>query len=113
MDATLSYLYLFGFSSRRTRHLDALLPILAAQKIKGEQVGLVLLHDAVIGTTTPGATPSSLLQLVTMGIKVFALVPDIEARGLVSTNLLPQISPISYDDLADLLAGVPKVASWA
>ncbi len=112
METDLSYLYLFGFSSRRTRHLDTLLPIITGQKLNGEKLGVVLLHDAVIGSTTPGVTPQSLLQLVTMGIKVFALIPDLEARGLAPTNLLPQISPLSYDDLADLLVGVPKVASW-
>jgi sulfur relay protein TusB/DsrH len=113
MDVNLSYLYLFGFSSRRTRHLDVLLPIIARQQKKGENVGVVLLHDAVIGSTMPGAVPQSLLQLLSMGIKVFALIPDIEARGMALANLMPQISPLSYDDLADLLAGVPKVASWA
>ncbi len=76
-------------------------------------MGLVLLHDAVIGSTSPGAAPQSLLQLVAMGIKTFAVVPDLEARGLAQVNLLPQIMPLSYDDLADLLAGVPKVAFWA
>ncbi len=112
METDLSYLYLFGFSPRRTRHLDTLLPIITGQKLKGEKLGLVLLHDAVIGSTTPGAAPQSLLQLVAMGVKVFALVPDLEARGLTPANLLPQIVPISYDNLADLLAGVPKVGSW-
>jgi sulfur relay protein TusB/DsrH len=113
MHVDLSYLYLFGFSARRTRHLDTLLSIIAKHKQRGEKVGMVLLHDAVIGSTAPGTTPQSLLQLVAMGVKLFALIPDLEARGLAQTNLLPQISPLSYDDLADLLAGVPKVASWA
>jgi sulfur relay protein TusB/DsrH len=112
MENDLSYLYLFGFSPRRTRHLDTLLPVIAQQQQNGEKMGLVLLHDAVIGSTPPGATPQSLLQLVSMGVKVFALVPDLEARGMTQANLLPQISPLSYDLLADLLAEVPKVASW-
>ncbi len=112
METDLSYLYLFGFSSRRTRHLDTLLPIIATQKLNGEKLGFVLLHDAVIGSTSPGAAPQTLLQLVSMGVKVFALIPDLEARGLAPSNLLQQISPLSYDDLADLLASSAKVASW-
>src|SRR4030042_3160224 len=111
METDLSYLYLFGFSPRRTRQLDTLLPIIAGQKLNGEKMGLVLLQDAVIGSTTPGAAPQSLLQLIAMGIKVFVLVPDLEARGLAQANLLPQIVPLSYDDLADLLAEVPQVGA--
>ncbi len=112
METNLSYLYLFGFSARRTRNLDTLIPIIAVQKRNGEKIGVVLLHDAVIGSTTPGAAPQSLLQLLSMGIQVFSLVPDLEARGLAPANLLPQFSPLSYDGLADLLAGVPKIGSW-
>jgi len=112
MDADVSYLYLFGFSPRRSCHLDRLLPVINRQQRKGEKIGIVLLHDAVIGSTSPGTTPQSILQLLSMATKVFALVPDLEARGLKQTDLLPQISPLTYDDLVDLLAGVPKVATW-
>ena len=50
-------MYLFGYSEMTGTHLERLLPILKAQINKGSTVGLVLIHDGVIGINKKGRIP--------------------------------------------------------
>jgi sulfur relay protein TusB/DsrH len=86
---------------------------MAAQRAQGTKIGVVLLHDAVIGTTRPDSMPQSLKDLLALPTTVFVLAPDLEARGLDAGVLPDEIRPLQYDDLVDLLAEVSKVHSWA
>ncbi|HMF31850.1 MAG TPA: sulfurtransferase complex subunit TusB [Candidatus Lokiarchaeia archaeon] len=113
MSTNLGCVYLFGFSLRQTRRLETLLPLIVAQRANDMEVCVVLLHDAVIGTTKIGVTPQSLQDLLALPTTVYVLAPDLEARGLDPNQLLDDIRSLQYDDLVDLLAEVPKVFSWA
>ncbi|MFX0048237.1 MAG: DsrH/TusB family sulfur metabolism protein, partial [Candidatus Hermodarchaeota archaeon] len=45
-------------------------------------------------------------------VSVYALLPDLLARGIEPNMVDPRIVCIEYDDLVDILAQTPKVASW-
>ncbi|MFX0009389.1 MAG: sulfurtransferase complex subunit TusB [Candidatus Hermodarchaeota archaeon] len=105
-------LYLFGFSTRTGTHLQRLLPIIKKQKEKGSNVGFVLIHDGVIGTIASSVIPKTLEELMNLGISVFAMAPDMKARGLSIDNLRSNIKPVEYSELVDILDETEKVISW-
>lgn len=105
-------LYLFGFSERTGNHLERLLPLLKVQIKKGTTVGLVFIHDGVIGLNPNGAIPSQVEELLNSNITLKAMVPDMKARGIPVESLHDKVKPIEYDELVDLLDSSQKIISW-
>jgi len=105
-------LYLFGYSEMTGTHLERLLPILKAQINKGSQIGLVLIHDGVIGINKKGKIPKKMEELLNMNITVYAMIPDLQARGIGLEDIHDKVKPIEYDDLIDNLDVTPKIISW-
>jgi sulfur relay protein TusB/DsrH len=105
-------LYLFGYSEMTGTHLERLLPILKAQINKSSQIGLVLIHDGVIGINTKGRIPEKMEELLNMNITVYAMTPDLQARGIAQEQIHDKVKPIGYDDLIDILDVAPKIISW-
>ena len=93
-------------------YLDNLLGILKDQTDNGASITIVLIHDGVIGTSQSGTIPSSLDKLLNLSVSVFAITPDLLARGIEPNTVDPRIKCIEYDDLVDILAKTPKIASW-
>jgi len=112
MDVKNSILYLFGFSSRFETKLRSLLEIVEEQIEEDIKISIVLIHDGVIGVSKRGETPKALKKLLKLPIKLHAMIPDVEARGMDSQNLLEKIKGISYDDLVDILVSSQKIVSW-
>ena len=104
--------YLYGFSTRKQAYLDNLLSILKDQTDNGSSIAIVLIHDGVIGTSQSGTIPSSLEKLLSLSVSVFAITPDLLARGIEPSTVDPRIKCIEYEDLVDILAKTPKIASW-
>lgn len=104
--------YLYGFSTRKKVYLDNLLGILKDQTDNGFSIAIVLIHDGVIGTSQSGTIPSSLDKLLSLSVSVFAMTPDLLARGIEPSTVDPRIKCIDYDELVDILAKTPKIASW-
>ncbi len=104
--------YLYGFSTRKQVNLDNLLSILKDQTDNGSSIAIVLIHDGVIGTSQSGTIPNSLDKLLNLSVSVFAMTPDLLARGIEPNTIDPRIKCIEYDELVDILAKTPKVASW-
>jgi len=104
--------YLYGFSTRKKVYLDNLLGVLKDQTENGSSIAIVLIHDGVIGTSQSGTIPSSLDKLLSLSVSVFAMTPDILARGIEPSTVDPRIKCIDYDELVDILAKTPKIASW-
>ncbi len=104
--------YLFGFSERTGNHLERLLPLLKVQIQKGANVGLVFIHDGVIGLNTNGSIPSKLEELLNSNITLKAMVPDMKARGIPIESLHDKIKPIEYDELVEILDNTQKIISW-
>jgi len=104
--------YLYGFSTRKHVHLDKLFGIVSEQTKNNVSIVIVLIHDGVIGTSQSGTIPSSLDKLLNLSVSVFAMTPDLLARGIEPSTVDPRIKCIEYDDLVDILAKIPKIASW-
>ncbi|MHA2399144.1 MAG: sulfurtransferase complex subunit TusB [Promethearchaeota archaeon] len=112
MTEDLDVVYLFGFSGLTGNHLRRLLPILKSQIKKDEKLGLVLIHDGVIGITTKGKIPKQMEELLDLDVKIFAIKQDIMARGIALEYVHNKINTINYDDLIDVVDATPKVISW-
>ncbi|MBA7680931.1 hypothetical protein ES703_89252 [subsurface metagenome] len=106
------FLYLFGFSEITGNHLERLLPILKGQIKKGSQIGIVLIHDGVIGINKRGRITKAMEDLLSLEVGLYAMVPDLKARGIALEQTHEKIKPIEYDDLIDLLDNSIKIISW-
>ena len=78
----------------------------------GSKIKIVLMHDGVIGLSKMGKTPSTLIELLNLPIDVYAIIPDIKARGIDIHTIHDKIHLIEYDFLVDILAIMPKIVSW-
>ncbi|MEJ2296721.1 MAG: sulfurtransferase complex subunit TusB [Candidatus Lokiarchaeota archaeon] len=105
-------LYLFGFSETTGKHLKGLLPILKVQLKKNRKIGFVLIHDGVIGISKKGSTPESIKDLLGLEITLYALKPDIKARGIPLNQLHDKVKIIEYEELIDILESSQKIISW-
>ena len=105
-------IYLFGFSSRNTNQLNHLLPAIKEQIKLGFTITFILLHDGIIGISKSGQMPDDMNKLLAYNIQVYALVPDIIARGLDPKDIDERVQCIEYNELADFLVEIPKVISW-
>ena len=103
--------YLFGFSTRKSTSIDNLFNIVKEQT-KDAKITVVLIHDGVIGTSKKGVMPTSLNLLLNLPMTVFAMTPDLLARGIDPDSVDTRIICIEYDVLVDILAQTPKIASW-
>lgn len=76
-----------------------------------EHDGVLLLEDGVFGTTISAPGAGELQTLIQRGVKVFALINDIKARGL-EEKLAPNITPIDYTQFVQLTLDHHCVQSW-
>ena len=111
MEEIKKLVYLFGFSTRKSTSIDSLLNIVKEQT-KDANITVVLIHDGVIGTSKKGVMPTPLNLLLNLPITVFAMTPDLLARGIDPDSVDTRIKCIEYDVLVDILAQTPKIASW-
>ena len=112
MAENLDVIYLFGFSGLTGNHLKRLLPILKSQINKSVRLGLVLIHDGVIGISTKGKITKQVEELLGLDVEVFAIKSDIIARGIAPEHIHDKIKSIEYDDLIDVIDTTPKLVSW-
>jgi sulfur relay protein TusB/DsrH len=105
-------LYLYGFNSRNNIKSNLVLNLIKKEINLGAELNLVLLHDGVIGISKNENTPDFLLQLLEIPINLYALKPDVLARGLNPNEVFEKIELINYDQLVDLLVDNPITASW-
>ena len=105
-------LYLYGFNSRTTTKSNLVLNLIKKEINLGAELNFVLLHDGVIGISKNENTPDFLLQLIELPVHLYALKPDLLARGLEPNEVFEKIVLIDYDQLVDLLVDNPIIASW-
>ncbi|TFG16584.1 MAG: sulfurtransferase complex subunit TusB [Promethearchaeota archaeon] len=105
-------IYLFGFSEMTGKHLERLLPILKAQIKKNHGISFVLIHDGVIGLSKKGKIPKAMSELLDLDITIYALKPDMNARGIPINQLHDKVNTIDYNELVDVLESTQKVISW-
>jgi tRNA 2-thiouridine synthesizing protein B len=71
---------------------------------------LLLIEDAIYAATTAGA-PSAGLAAALAQLKVYALQPDVDARGMAG-KLVDGVTAIDYAGFVDLVAEHPNNQSW-
>ncbi|MFW9941207.1 MAG: DsrH/TusB family sulfur metabolism protein [Candidatus Thorarchaeota archaeon] len=78
----------------------------------GCKISIVLIHDAVIGTSNKSIIPPALVELLNLPITFYALIPDLKARGLDPDNLRDRIKGLEYAELVEILVESSKTISW-
>jgi sulfur relay protein TusB/DsrH len=92
-----------GFDGVHLANLDMITKNLPA-------CAVVLMEDAVIGTSSSGINTYKALQAA--GVGLYCIIEDRQARGMDDKTLIPGIQPITYNMLIDLIENTPRVISW-
>lgn len=71
---------------------------------------LLLIEDAIYAATQGGAASSGLADAARQ-LKVYALQPDIDARGMAG-KLIEGVTAVDYAGFVDLVAAHPNNQSW-
>lgn len=71
---------------------------------------VLLIEDAVYAATAAGAMACGLDQALKR-LKVFVLLPDLEARGMAARRV-DGVEPIDYAGFVELAAALPNSQSW-
>ena len=71
---------------------------------------LLLIEDAVYAATAAGADSAGLADALAH-LKVYALQPDVDARGMAG-KLVDGVKAIDYAGFVDLVAEHPNNQSW-
>lgn len=71
---------------------------------------LLLIEDAVYAATAAGAKASGITDAL-RHLKVFVLLPDVQARGMIG-KLVDGVSGVDYGGFVDLVAEYRNNQSW-
>ncbi len=71
---------------------------------------LLLTEDAVYAATVAGAESAGLAEALAL-LKVYALLPDLEARGMAD-KLHADVTTVDYAGFVDLVTTHPNNQSW-
>ena len=71
---------------------------------------LLLIEDAIYAATTSGVAASGVAGAIRQ-LKVYALQPDVEARGMAG-KLLDGVTAVDYAGFVDLVAEHPNNQTW-
>jgi sulfur relay protein TusB/DsrH len=110
--STLDLLYLFGFSPNKSNQLKKVKKLLDKHLEENKKIGIILLHDGVIGLSTKGLVPDSITELLNNSFQIFALIQDIEARGILKESIHDNVNLINYGELVDLMDSTQRIISW-
>ena len=72
---------------------------------------VLLIEDGVYGALA-GSTHSPLVTEALEALRVYALEPDLKARGLSKDKLIPGIEAVSYDGFVELACVNDKIQNW-
>jgi tRNA 2-thiouridine synthesizing protein B len=97
-------LHIVNKSHRQTTSLASCL------RLAQDGHALLLIEDGVYAAT-PGGAPACGMAEATQRLQVYALRPDLEARGMAG-RLIAGITPIDYPGFVDLVAEHPVNQTW-
>lgn len=112
MERNNNIVYLYGFSGHKNVKLNSVINIIEDQLKTGVNIKIILIHDGVIGLSKKGEIPQNLEKLINLPVTVYAMLPDLNARGINSKTVHEKANLIDYEELVDILAGTPKIVSW-
>lgn len=97
-------LHIVNKSHRQTSTLSSCL------RMAQDGHALLLIEDAVYAATAAGAATAGLADALRR-LKVYALRPDLEARGVAAT-LVEGVTAVDYGGFVDLVAEHPNNQTW-
>lgn len=97
-------LHIVNKSHRQTTSLESCL------RLAQDGHALLLIEDGVYAATTAGAASAGLAGALTR-LKVYALQPDLAARG-VAGSLADGVTAVDYAGFVDLVAEHPNNQTW-
>ena len=97
-------LHIVNKSPSQSRTLDSCL------RLAQDGSALLLIEDGVYAATR-GSTAEAGLREAMARLKVYALRPDLEARG-VAARVIDGIELVDYGGFVDLACGQPNCQSW-
>lgn len=97
-------LHIVNKSPSQTRTLESCL------RLSQDGQALLLIEDGVYAATTRGPAAAALRE-ATQRLKVYALQPDLEARG-VHTAVIDGVTLVDYGGFVDLVAEHSASHSW-
>jgi tRNA 2-thiouridine synthesizing protein B len=75
------------------------------------QSGAVLLIEDGVYAATAGSVGESVVRRLMSRMKVYALMPDLEARGMAD-RLIEGVTAVDYGGFVDLVAEHPNNQTW-
>ncbi len=97
-------LHIVNKSPSQTRTLDSCLRLAQAGH------ALLLIEDGVYAATSRSPAAAALREAITR-LKVYALQPDLEARGMHNA-VIDGVTRVDYGGFVDLVAEHPVAHSW-
>ena len=97
-------LHIVNKSHRQTTSLESCL------RLAQDGHALLLTEDGVYAATQAGAATAGLAEAMKR-LKVYALKPDLEARG-VAAALVDGVTAVDYAGFVDLVAEHPNNQTW-
>ncbi len=97
-------LHIVNKSPSQTLSLDSCL------RLARDGQSLLLIEDGVYAATTRSPAAAAVREAAGR-LKVYALQPDLEARGMAAT-LIEGVTPVDYEGFVDLVVEHPATQSW-
>jgi tRNA 2-thiouridine synthesizing protein B len=72
---------------------------------------LLFIEDGVYAAKASGGV-SDMVKAAMANHKIYALSPDLEARGIGTEQMIEGVSPVNYDGFVELTTEYDKVQSW-
>jgi tRNA 2-thiouridine synthesizing protein B len=72
---------------------------------------VLLLEDGIYAALQKTAFDAKMTEALKR-IKIYALLPDVEARGMRAENLIAGIEPVDYGKFVDLVVENNTVQAW-
>lgn len=72
---------------------------------------VLLIEDAVVGAIDGAALPM-VAEALSKGVAIYALAPDLQARGLANGNIMKGIKTVDYAGFVDLVTGNDNTQTW-
>lgn len=72
---------------------------------------VLLIEDGVVGARR-GTSAAGLVEAALKSCRVYALAPDLAARGLAPDGLIEGIGLVDYRGFVDLVAGHERTHAW-
>lgn len=111
----MSTLFVLAKTPYVTNDVTRVIRIAMSMRKKNEDVGIVLIQDAVLTGIQGSANRfgNQLADAMRTGVRIYLLEPDAAARGLIPERVLPGIEFVDYSRWVDItVEEYEKVANW-